>query len=327
MAANAGGAFVSAVDARSSVKMQAEPPGLKPKPDMTLPPCERPEIAAREGRGASCRQLGAVAPDFRRRSGFGAPLLWLLLASVIGLGRVDAIAAERIGIVLLHGKTGTPGQFATMAETMNETGYGVETPEMCWSNRRIYDAPLSDCFADVDAAIGRLRADGFTKIVVGGHSLGGLAALAYAGSHDGLAGIALLAPDGEPGDFNTHAAVARSVADALKRAKDGRGDDDGTFTDRVLGRDFTVKATANAFLSFLGPDSALAPSLQLPKLNVPLFWAAGTKDSSQNNAPALFKRAPAKGLSVFVKVNAAHIGTPSAAYSELTDWLDRLAGK
>jgi pimeloyl-ACP methyl ester carboxylesterase len=161
--------------------------------------------------------------------------------------------------------------------------------------------------------------------VVGGHSLGGLAALAYASSHDGLAGIALLAPDGEPGDFNTHAAVARSVADALQRVKGGRGDDDGTFTDRVLGRDFTVKATANAFLSFLGPDSALVPATQLPRLHVPVFWAAGTKDSSQNNAAALFKRAPANPLSVFTKVNAAHMGTPAAAYAALTAWLDRLA--
>ena len=250
----------------------------------------------------------------------------VLLATSMLAGR-SAAAFERVGVVLLHGKTGSPAQFSGLAETMTETGYGVEAPEMCWSERRIYDMPLTGCFADVDAAIARLKADGIQRIVVGGHSLGGLAALAYAATHDGLAGVIALAPDGEPTDFNGHAQVARSVVTAAAMVKAGNGDDTVTFTDRVLGRYFKIEATPRALLSFLGPDSPLVPARLLPQIHAPLFWAAGSKDSSQRNAATLFKKAPASPLSIFVPVNAAHMGTPGAALVPMLDWLDRISNE
>ncbi len=252
-------------------------------------------------------------------------MVMLLVALLFGIAAGPASAFERVGVVLLHGKTGSPNQFSGMAETMRETGYAVEAPEMCWSNRRIYDAALNECMEDVDAAIARLRADGFTRIVVGGHSLGGLVALAYAASHEGLAGVVALAPDGEPTDFNGHAKVARSVTKAEAMVKAGNGDDEADFTDRVLGRDLPVTTTAVAFLSFLGPESVLVPSRLLPKLRAPLFWAAGSKDSSQRNAATAFKRASANRLNTLVPVNAGHMGTPGAALVPLLDWLDRIA--
>jgi pimeloyl-ACP methyl ester carboxylesterase len=250
---------------------------------------------------------------------FLAALLCLWLAAS------PAAAFDRIGVVLLHGKTGDPSQFTSLAHTLDETGYAVEAPEMCWSAHRIYDEPLAACFADVDAAIARLAADGFDGIVVGGHSLGGLAALAYAASRPGLAGIIALAPDGEPADFNRHTGVAASVRKAEALVKAGKGDVVGTFTDRVLGRNLPVKATPRAFLSFLGNDSQLDPATLLPKLAAPLLWVAGTRDSSQRNARTLFKKAPANPLSQYVIVNASHLGTPDAATITILDWLDRLA--
>ncbi len=250
----------------------------------------------------------------------------LLTLFVLALAAQPAFAFQRVGLVLLHGKTGSPVQFAEMANTLQETGYGVETPEMCWSARRIYDRPLTECFTDIDRAVARLRADGFTAIVVGGHSLGGLAALAYAASHDGLAGVVALAPDGEPGDFNRHAKVAASVRRAAAMVAAGQGDNTVQFTDHVLGQYLTVKATPRAFLSFLGPESVLSPSRLLPALHAPVFWAAGTRDSSQGNAAALFRKAPQNDRNRLISVKASHMGTPGAALVPLMDWLDRIAG-
>jgi esterase/lipase len=304
--------------------------GLTGKSDrlaMAVPPLLRPPAAEPAPRFRL--HVDPNAPDSWRKHGRIA-LSWtvpILLALVLAFVAQPAAAFQRVGIVLLHGKTGSPAQFAEMANTLEETGYGVETPEMCWSARRIYDAPLSECFADIDAAAERLRADGIEAIVVGGHSLGGLVALAYGASHDGLAGIVALAPDGEPADFNGHARVGASVAEAAKLMQAGKGDDTATFTDRVLGRDFTIHATPRAFLSFLGPDSDLRPARLLPRLRAPIFWAAGRKDTSQSNAAALFRKAPANGLNTFLTVNAGHMGAPGAALVPMIDWLDRIAGQ
>ena len=253
-------------------------------------------------------------------------IVLILLFLVLALAAAPASAFRRVGRVLLHGKTGSPAQFAGMTEMLTETGYGVEAPEMCWSARRIYDRPLTGCFTDIDAAVARLRADGFAAIVVGGHSLGGLVALAYAATHEGLAGVVLLAPDGEPTDFNGHPRTAESVKRAAAMMKTGQGDQTVTFIDRVLGRDLTIQATPRAFLSFLGPDSSLFPARLLPNLHAPLFWAAGTTDSSQRDAASLFRMAPPNPNNRFQAVNGGHMATLGAALVPLIDWLGRISG-
>jgi pimeloyl-ACP methyl ester carboxylesterase len=244
------------------------------------------------------------------------------LAVLLAAG--PALAFERVGLVLLHGKTGTPGQFATVADFLVESGFAVETPEMCWSDARLYDAPLADCMNDVDGAIDRLRSDGISRIVVGGHSLGALGALAYAAGHPGLAGIIVLGPAGDPGDFNRNPAVARSVAAAEAMVAAGDGDVPEDFTDRVLGKNFTIRTTPNAFLSFLGPDSPIAIRRTLPAIDAPLLWVAGTRDANQGDAAALFKLAPADPQSRLVKVDATHLSTPDAATTAMSEWLDAL---
>ena len=79
----------------------------------------------------------------------------------------------------MHGKTGTPGQLAKLAAALTTAGYPVETPEMCWSKKRIVDENFTDFLADVDAAIVKLKTNGATKIVVAGHSAGGQFANRY----------------------------------------------------------------------------------------------------------------------------------------------------
>ncbi|MCB1500425.1 MAG: alpha/beta hydrolase [Bauldia sp.] len=251
----------------------------------------------------------------------------LNLLAVVGLAAclaAPACAFERVGVVLLHGKTGTPAQFETVAGTLIEAGFAVETPEMCWSAGRLYDDPFAECMSDVDTAIGYLRRDGVNRIVIGGHSLGALGALGYAATHEGLAGVIVLGAAGDPGDFNTNPAVAKSIRTAETMVAAGNGGVTADFTDRVLGRNFTVRTTADAFLSFLGPDSPLAIRHTLPAIDAPLLWIAGTKDGSQRNAAALFAMAPDDAMSRLVKVSANHLGTPDAGTSAMITWLTEL---
>ncbi len=231
---------------------------------------------------------------------------------------------ERFGIVLLHGKTGMPSQFTLLAADLADLGYLIETPEMCWSARRIFDRSFSGCLQDVDAAVARLKADGAEGIIVAGHSLGGVGALLYGATHDGLAGIIALAPDGDPVRFGRIPVIAKSVAAASAAVKAGKGEIVSTFNDFVLGKSLPVKAKAVDFLTFYGADSPAVMTKTIPKLTAPLLWVAGTKDSSQRNAETLFKKAPKQPENTFVKVNAGHLGTPGAAFDPILDWLETL---
>src|SRR5262249_15240778 len=114
-----------------------------------------------------------------------------LLAALAALFTLwlPAGAQERIGVVLLHGKTGLPQQMTALAATISSHGFLAETPEMCWSRNRIYDRPYLDCLREIDAAADRLKARGATGLVVLGMSLGGNAALGYGATRQGLKGI------------------------------------------------------------------------------------------------------------------------------------------
>src|SRR5262249_53562815 len=119
-------------------------------------------------------------------SGMRQKLIWLL----IGCAALTASAhAETVGVVMMHGKHGTPSQLQQIADTIAEAGFAVERPEMCWSAARIYDRTYLECFADIDAAAARLKARGATTIVVLGMSLGGNAALGFGARRQGFAAI------------------------------------------------------------------------------------------------------------------------------------------
>ena len=84
------------------------------------------------------------------------------LCVVIGLiGTIHAAAAQdRFGVVLMHGKQSAPEQHGPLASAIAIAGFPVELPEMCWSDRRIYDRDYLACLDDIDPALGRLRARG-----------------------------------------------------------------------------------------------------------------------------------------------------------------------
>src|SRR5882757_1034863 len=85
----------------------------------------------------------------------------------------SASAAEKLGIVMLHGKQGVPEQLEAYDEPLGAQGHFTERPEMCWSRQRIYDQPYPECLHEIDRAIERLRSRSATAFVIIGMSLGG----------------------------------------------------------------------------------------------------------------------------------------------------------
>lgn len=251
----------------------------------------------------------------------------LILALVLGVLSASASAAESVGVVLLHGKTGMPSQFAKLAPALTAAGYRVATPEMCWSKNRIYDRRLADCLKEVDDAVASLKAAGATKVVVGGMSLGGLVILNYAATHSGFVGVIALAPAGDPRGLVKAPAVSQSLAKAQAMDKAGEGNSATSFADQANSDIITVTATPKTYIDFVSPDGALVMYKNLLRIRVPLLWVAGKQDGSQSVAATGFSHLAPDRLNRLVWVDAEHTGTPDVSAEPVLAWLRDLAGR
>ncbi|MGC1818816.1 MAG: alpha/beta hydrolase [Casimicrobiaceae bacterium] len=255
---------------------------------------------------------------------------FVFLCFVILLGLTEARAAGGIGIVLLHGKTGMPGQHAKLAAALRAAGYAVEMPKMCWSKDRIFDKPYPACIGELDSAVARLRADGATVIVVGGTSQGAVVAIDYGANHAGLAGIVAMSPAADPIDPSKYPNFAAALDQARALVKAGKGSEVTELDDLVAGgKDISVKTTPDDYLSFHDPKIPIATirnlkAQDLPKLKVPLLWVAGTKDPAQATAAKTFQAAPENRLSRYITVDAGHAGVPDVAEEPVIAWLKSL---
>src|SRR5690242_17289106 len=101
---------------------------------------------------------------------------WLFAAIVIlGISFAAVVHAggETVGVVILHGKWGSPGGFvANLANDLGKEGFLVAAPEMPWSGKRLYDKGIAGAMIEIDAAVKTLRDKGAKRIFVAGHSLG-----------------------------------------------------------------------------------------------------------------------------------------------------------
>src|ERR1700722_15985003 len=96
-------------------------------------------------------------------------IMFLLLFGACAIAAIGAPAraADKIGIVLMHGEQGAPGRVIDgLAQALEKGGYLVGRPDMCWSARRGYDAPFDECLAAIDDAIVKLKNLGASSIVV-----------------------------------------------------------------------------------------------------------------------------------------------------------------
>lgn len=255
--------------------------------------------------------------------------IFALAAAMAALFTVTATAqaADKLGIVLMHGKQGRPDHaIAALASKLSGAGYVVETPEMCWSKRRIYDKPYDACLAELDKVVGDLRRQGATAIVVAGHSLGGNGALGYAASHP-VKGVVALA-----GAHNPERTINRpDISESLNKAKamiaEGRGAETANFNEINAGWTFTVSCSADTYASFFDPTGPAVMASNAARLQAPLLWVSGDRDKSQQNAAAIFTHAPADPLNRHITVSADHLDTPDAATDAMLAWLAELAAR
>jgi pimeloyl-ACP methyl ester carboxylesterase len=137
-----------------------------------------------------------------------------------------ALEAATTGVVLLHGKWQEGAGLAPVTEPLRDAGFLIETPAMPWAGSRRFDRSVVEAYDEIDASAIRLREAGARRIVVGGHSSGGAAALRYAALGRDVAAVVLIAPAPiiESAQFQEWVGgdVARARADRRRRRRQAR---------------------------------------------------------------------------------------------------------
>ncbi|MFN3347591.1 alpha/beta hydrolase [Pseudorhodoplanes sp.] len=252
--------------------------------------------------------------------------LFVALAAMMAAG--SSLAQQHglagFGIVLIHGKGGTPTTgIEGLHEALKRQGALVEAPEMPWSARRIYDATFDDAMTEIDAAAERLKKAGATRIAVVGHSLGANAAIGYAARRKDLHAVVALAPGHLPEAWALRMRTGGAIARARKMIAAGQGDVRVSFPDLAQGIPFSVQATARVYLSMFDPDGpAVMPKNAAAMGSVPFLWVAGVADPIVlHGKDYIFGRAPKHPKSKYLVTASMHLSTPFQARGQIVEWL------
>jgi pimeloyl-ACP methyl ester carboxylesterase len=235
---------------------------------------------------------------------------------------------QDIGIVLMHGKNGTPhGYIATLAGSLRRAGLQVETPEMPWSKNRIYAKSYDDSMLEIDEAVNRLKSKGAIRIVIAGQSLGANAALGYAARREGLSGVIVLAAGHFPSVDNFQKKTGYSWKKAKKMVDAGKGEKRGRFADINQGRRSKRSTTANIFLSWFDPNgpAVFRNNAKSIKEGTALLWVSGTSDHyAMIIGTSKFDLAPKNARNKYVQIDADHRNTPTKSINIVSEWLRSL---
>jgi len=271
-------------------------------------------------------------PGMNRRDLFVTFLAGALAALAIVAGLSFAATAQTanlhgVGVVYLHGKGAWPGAAdGGILSTLAEEGALVATPEMPWSFKRKYGATYEQAMAEIDAVAAGLKAQGATRIVVIGHSLGANAAIGYAARHPDLLAVVALSPGHLPEAEGLRSHTQEAIAEAKQLVAAGQGDVPRRFPDMAQGIPLTATATPLVYLSMFDPDGpAVIPKNAEAMGPVPLLWVVGTLDPIARRGPDYaFKFGAKNPKSRYIEVFAGHLTTPLAARSQVVEWINSL---
>lgn len=249
---------------------------------------------------------------------------------LVGEPTNDAVAGDTLGVVLLHGKGGTSrpkSPIGRLAALLGQVGFMVATPDMPWSRSRYLTKDYEESLKEIDAAVAGLKRKGARKIVVGGHSMGGNAALGYGARRDGLAGVMVLAPGHTPSDYGYQATLNNDYRRAQAMIANGRGNTVAEFNDNNQGKRRSIKFKAGVYLSWFDPQGPATMPLNAEKLSggTALLWVVGRKDRMWLKGESYaFVHAPAHPKKLYLEVLGGHKETPTAAAQQIITWLKRL---
>ncbi|MEW5772396.1 MAG: alpha/beta hydrolase [Thermodesulfobacteriota bacterium] len=238
-------------------------------------------------------------------------------------GLPERRASRGVGVVLVHGKAGSPRRHVVaLAEALERAGRLVEIPEMPWSRTRAFDRSYDEAMDEIAAAVGRLESRGAVAVAVAGHSLGANAVMAFAARRPGLLAVVALAPG------HTPELTADLLSGSLDRARamvaEGRGRERAEFLGAFQGRAVPFAMRAVDHLSYDDPDGpAVMPrNAAAWAAPLPFLWVVGDRDPMAGRGPEYaFAKAPAHPRSRYLTVPADHFTAPEVAAGLVVEWL------
>jgi pimeloyl-ACP methyl ester carboxylesterase len=237
---------------------------------------------------------------------------------------IATAAPADVGIVLLHGKWGSPAGMQRLANQLEEKGYSVVTPEMAWSGKRLYDIDYPAALREIGAHVVDLRAKGAKRVIVAGQSLGANAAAAYAFSGMDLDGLVLFSPGHFPEKGFGGPPMRASLSEARQMVASKRGGETSLFNDINQGKRRSLQMSAAIYLSYFDPNGLGAMTRTIRKLPkpVPVLLAIGTQDPFFGESRAFFDSAPAHPQSRYAALQGDHFAVPDLVAEEFLRWLE-----
>lgn len=250
----------------------------------------------------------------------------LLLANLLPLAATAQDRGPRPGIVLMHGKGGSPEKHvADLAASLTRRGFLVANLEMPWSGRRDYDGDVQTAESEVATALTSLRQQGASKVFVAGHSQGGLFAL-HVGGRQAVAGIIAIAPGGNVASPLFREKLAEPVDLARRLVAEGKGQEKARFADFESARGvYPLVTTPAAYLSWFDPDGAMNQGRAIRAIGpaTPVLYIVSSNDypGLQKVKQEMFGLLPRHPLTRLYEPNSSHLGAPSAAAEEIAKWV------
>lgn len=260
--------------------------------------------------------------------------IWIGAIAAAGLLAPPSLHADQgangtVGVVVMHGKGGSPQKHVTgLVSALEAKGFRVANLDMPWSGRRNYDVDVQSAENEVEAAIEKLRAQGATRFVVAGHSLGGLFALQYAGKHP-VIGVVAMAPGGYANAKILIQKLGKSVSEARQLVASGKGAQPQTFDDYESAKGvYSVNCPSASYLSWFDPEGEMttkALTRLSPKIPVLFIVPTGDYPALRNPRQKLFDMLPKNKMTQLAEPESDHLGAPHASIGLITEWLSAVS--
>lgn len=239
-------------------------------------------------------------------------------------------APQAVGVVVMHGKGGSPAKFvAELASGLEAKGHLVANIEMPWSGNRNYDVNTAAAEREIEAALTGLREKGASRLFVAGHSQGGTFALYY-GSKHAVDGIIAIAPGASSASQVIREKLGGTLEEARKLIAAGKGGETARLQDFEGAKGtYAVVCKPDNYVSWFDPDGAmnLMQSIRGMRPENPVLLVVPKNDypgllkAKQANFDAL----PRNPRTRLYEPDATHTGAPAASRDEVSRWMMEVA--